>query len=124
MTYALVESGPDRAVLRCPGCGLEAVIQSQPGLDREKIAKALREVRGCECPIGEGGTAAVIPGMMVYRLSDGKKFQVHDVQPRHQQIKCIDSNDCLTNWMDVRLFTKKPMGLGFSQALERKLNGL
>ncbi len=124
MTYALVEANNERAILRCPGCGLEAVIKAPPGLDREKICKGLREVRGCECRIGEGGTAAVIPGMMVYRLSDGKKFQVHDVQPRHQQIKCIDANDCLTNWMDVRQFTKKPPGLHISQALEKKLNGL
>jgi hypothetical protein len=103
---------------------MRAEIKAGPGVDRARIATALREVRGCECPIGEGGTAAVIPGMVVYRLSDDRKMQVSECRPKDQQIRCLDNRDGLTGWLDVRLFSKKPRGLGLKQALERQLNGL
>lgn len=124
MPYELVHSDSLSATLRCPGCGLEAKIQTPPGEDRSKIAKALREVRGCECPIGEGGTAAVIPGMTVYRLSDGRRMQVSDIEPKSQQIKCLDNRDGMTGWMDVRKFAKKPPGLAVERFLEKLKNGL
>jgi hypothetical protein len=124
MTYELVCSDEFGATLRCPDCGLMAEIKTKPGLDRSRITKAIREVRGCECAIGEGGTAAIIPGMMVYRLSDGRKMQVSDVQPRSQQIKCLDERDGITGWMDVRKFTKKPQGLGVAQAMQRIAAGV
>ena len=124
MAYELVHNGPDGAELRCPDCGMERKIPLGVGPDRAKIWQYLRDIIGCECPIGRGGSAAVIPGAMVYRLSDGNKFQVHDVQPATQQIKCIDTSDCLTGWEDVRKFARWREGTAFRRFLRRLKDGL
>ena len=124
MSYSVVEANAEYAIVRCPKCMIEAKIQSPPGPGRASTFKALREVRGCECPIGQGGTAAVIPGMAVYRKRDGKKFQVADVQPLTQQIRVIDSEDDVSGWMDVCHFSRQKEGTGLAQYLERLRNGL
>ena len=122
--YELITSDAEGALLRCPDCGMEARINIQPGIDRAKAFKAIRDVRGCECPIGMGGTAAVIPGMIVYRKSDGKKFQVSDIQPRSQQIKCIDCSDNTTRWDDVCKYSKKKPGESVEEFLRKLKAGL
>ena len=119
MSYELVFGSAEYALVRCPNCGLEARITAPPGPYRLQVWRALNEVRGCECPIGHGGTTAVIPGMKVYRLKTGKKYQVSDVQPKTQQIKVIDPDDHIGRWEDVRLFSKKPIGLALRQARRR-----
>ena len=124
MGYEFVEGCAEYAIIRCPTCGMEAKIQAASGPERVSIMKALREVRGCECPIGEGGTAAVIPGMKVWRLSDGKKFQVSDIQPKTQQIKVIGTDDRISGWLDVRRFSKMRPGLSVDQYIDRLKNGL
>ncbi len=124
VSYEAISADEHGALIRCPDCGLEAKIQAPPGVDRAEIMRTLREVRGCECPVGKGGTAAVSPGMFVYRLSDGRKLQVQDIQPRNQQIRCLDERDGLTNWMDVHKVSKKPPGLQISRTLQKIKAGL
>lgn len=114
MAFEIVEYTPDYVRARCDACGMDVMCRVKAGKARIQAVRQLRDERGCNCSIEEGGYIYFRRGMKVFRKSDGEPCLVFDANLVDGTVRVVTRTGNVSRWEHSYKYSRQAFKLGDS----------